>query len=262
MDSENTKVAQKAYQPPKRQFYRRDPLASILVVIGVFFFSQITAGLVVSIYPGIKSWTSDESTAWLQNSVYAQFFYILAAESLAIWLVLKLLKRAKIARKRIGLIRPQLRDVLRALAGYGVYFVAYILIILVATHFSSLINVDQKQEIGFDNAAGVSLVAVFFSLVVLPPIAEEIMFRGFLFTSLRAKYRFRTTVIITSLLFGIAHLQFGSGAPLLWVAAIDTFTLSCVLCYLREKSGSLWPGIFLHALKNLIAYIALFHARF
>ncbi len=246
----------------KRQFYRRDPTTSIILITLVFFFSQAVAALIISIYPALKSWTGDEATAWLQDSVYAQFVYILIAESLAVWLILKLLKRAKIARARIGLIRPHLRDAVRALAGYGVYILAYIVIILVASHFSNLINVDQKQEIGFDNAVGGSLVAVFFSLVVLPPIAEEIMFRGFLFTSLRAKYRFQTTVIITSLLFGIAHLQFGSGAPLLWVAALDTFTLSCVLCYLREKSGSLWPGIFLHALKNGIAFIALFHTRF
>lgn len=258
IDSEKTPTNPVA----RRQFYRRDPLTSILAVIAVFFFSQLIAGILISLYPSLKSWTADESTTWLENSVYAQFAYILIAESLAIWLVLKLLERAKIARTRIGLIRPQLRDAGRALLGYGIYFVAYIIIILVATQYSDLINVDQKQQIGFDNAAGVGLIAVFLSLVILPPIAEEIMFRGFLFTSLRAKFRFRYAVIFTSILFGVAHLQFGSGAPLLWVAAIDTFVLSCVLCYLREKSGSLWPGILLHALKNGIAFVALFHTKF
>jgi membrane protease YdiL (CAAX protease family) len=63
-------------------------------------------------------------------------------------------------------------------------------------------------------------------------------------------------------LFGVAHLQFGSGAPLLWVAALDTFTLSIVLCYLREKTGSVWAGVFLHAIKNAIAFVALFHSKF
>jgi membrane protease YdiL (CAAX protease family) len=31
-----------------------------------------------------------------------------------------------------------------------------------------------------------------------------------------------------------------------------------VLAYLREKTGSLWPPIGLHALKNFVAFMALF----
>jgi len=246
----------------KQPFYRRDPLTSVVLIAVVFILSQLVAGILISIYPSLKNWSSDQGSSWVQNSVIAQFAYILMAESFAVWMVLQLLKRAKIALKRIGLIKPAARDIAYALAGYGVYFISYLIIVLVASHYTNLINVDQPQKIGFDGAAGSQLYLVFASLVILPPIAEEIMFRGFLFSSLRQKFRLRYAVIATSLLFGVAHLQFGSGAPLLWVAALDTFTLSCVLCYLREKSGSVWPGIFLHALKNGVAFVALFHARF
>lgn len=228
----------------------------------VFFASQVVAGVMISLYPSIKNWTSEEGSAWLSGSVIAQFIYILIAEGLAVWMVFGLLKLAKRPKKEIGLVKPVLRDVARALCGYAVYFVGYIVIISIAGHFTNLLNVDQPQQIGFEGAAGSQLWLVFLSLVVLPPIAEEIMFRGFLFTSFRQKFRFRYAVIFTSLLFGVAHLQFGSGAPLLWVAALDTFTLSVVLCYLRERTGSLWASIMLHALKNLIAFVALFHSRF
>jgi membrane protease YdiL (CAAX protease family) len=63
------------------------------------------------------------------------------------------------------------------------------------------------------------------------------------------------------LLFAAAHLQWGSGAPLLWVAAIDTFVLSMVLSTLREKTGSLWSAIGLHAIKNGVAFTLLFVLR-
>jgi membrane protease YdiL (CAAX protease family) len=53
-----------------------------------------------------------------------------------------------------------------------------------------------------------------------------------------------------SALFGLAHMQ--------WNVAIDVFVLSMVACYLRELTGSIWAGIILHCLKNLIAFIALF----
>jgi membrane protease YdiL (CAAX protease family) len=59
-------------------------------------------------------------------------------------------------------------------------------------------------------------------------------------------------------LFAVAHLQFGSGAPLLWIAAIDTFVLSLFLIYLKDKTDSLWAPILLHMLKNFIAFMALF----
>jgi membrane protease YdiL (CAAX protease family) len=223
----------------------------------------LAAGLLISLYPSLKNWSSDQGAQWVQDSVIAQFVYILLAETFAIWLVFKLLRWARVKRQQIGMIRPRVKDIVYTLSGYGVYFVSYIIVIVIASHFSNLINIGQSQKIGFESASGTGpLILVFISLVVLPPIAEEIMFRGFLFSSLRQKFRFRYAVIITSVLFGIAHLQFGSGAPLLWVAAIDTFILSCVLCYLREKSNSLWPSILLHGLKNFIAYIALFHSKF
>ncbi|CAN5377959.1 hypothetical protein BH10PAT3_BH10PAT3_4250 [soil metagenome] len=256
---ENSEVEKAAV---KRPFYRHDPTASIIVVILVFFVSQVVAGVIVSVYPSLKNWTSDQGSAWLQNSVVAQFFYILLAEFFSVWIVLMLLKAQRIVKARIGLVRPALHDVVYALGGYVAYFAAYLAIIIIASRFSDFINVDQAQKVGFESAAGGQLGLVFLSLVVLPPIAEEIMFRGFLFTSLRQKFRFRSAAIFTSLLFGIAHLQFGSGAPLLWVAALDTFTLSVVLCYLREKTGSLWPSIMLHAIKNSVAFFALYHLKF
>ena len=55
-----------------------------------------------------------------------------------------------------------------------------------------------------------------------------------------------------------AHLAEGGAAGPLWIGFIDTFILSLVLCYLRVKTGSLWAGITLHALKNGIAFVALF----
>ena len=251
-------------QPPvaKKPFYRNDPLTSIILVLAVFFTSQVIAGVLLSVYPSIKNMTATQASDWLTSSVYVQFFYISITSFFAVWFTFGLLKRSRVALSRIGVFKPKLRDIAYALSGYGVYFVSYIIIILIASRFSGLIDVDQPQQIGFDSAAGYQLIFVFVSLVILPPIAEEVMFRGFLFTSFRQKYRFRFTALFTSILFGIAHLQFGSGAPLLWVAAIDTFVLSMVLCYLREKSGSLWPPILLHAIKNGVAFFAFFYAKF
>ena len=252
----------KKKQDTRRPFYKHDPVTSVLLILGVFLLSQLAAGILISLYPSLKNRTADQGSTWLETSAIAQFIYILLAEVFAVWLVFNLLKRARVDKAKIGIIRPHAMDIIYAFAGYAAYFAVYIVIIVVASRMSTLIDVDQPQQIGFDGASGAQLWYVFLSLVVLPPIAEEIMFRGFLFSSLRQKYRFRIAAVLTSILFGIAHLQFGSGAPLLWVAAIDTFVLSVVLCYLREKTNSLWSSIMLHAIKNGVAFVALFHSRF
>jgi membrane protease YdiL (CAAX protease family) len=84
------------------------------------------------------------------------------------------------------------------------------------------------------------------------------MMRGFLYSSLKKAMPVGLAAVSVSLLFAAAHLPEGGAAGPLYIAAIDTFILSLVLVYLREKTGSLWASITLHALKNGIAFVALF----
>lgn len=246
-----------------KPFFRFDPIATILLTAVVFLASQFIAAVLLGFYPAIKNFTDAETSAWLSDSTHGRFIFILLIEFFTIALVLRLLRAAKVRKERIGLVRPRLSDAGWAFVAYGLYFLAFIAVTIVVRATLTGVDFEQEQQIGFSHArAGGELFLVWLSLAVLPPIGEEVLFRGFLFSGLRAKFRFRYATIITSILFGIAHLQFGSDAPLLWAAAIDTFILSCFLCYLRERSGSLWPPIFLHAIKNTMAYLILFGPRF
>ena len=92
----------------------------------------------------------------------------------------------------------------------------------------------------------------------LPPIGEETLMRGYLYSGLRSRLHFWPALLITSLLFGVAHLSTGVSGPL-WAAAVDTFILSAVLVYLREKTGALYAPIMLHGLNNLVAFFAHFY---
>lgn len=247
----------------KKPFFRYEPFSSIGATVGVFFLSQIVAAIMVGTYPLLMNWTDKQAASWLETSVVAQFAYILLAEVIAVALVLHLIKRAGVTKARIGWLSFRPSDAGYAAVAYGLYFVAYVVLATVASALFTSLDMNQEQQVGFDSAyVAWQLTLTFVSLVILPPIAEEIIFRGFLFTSLRAKYKFHTATVITSIMFGVAHLQFGADAPLLWLAALDTFILSYFLCYLREKTGSLWAPIFLHAVKNFIAFMVLFGDRF
>ena len=90
----------------------------------------------------------------------------------------------------------------------------------------------------------------FLTLVVIAPVAEETIFRGYLLGKLRKFVPVWLAILATSVLFGAVH-----GA---WNLAIDTFALSVVMSLLRQNTGSLWASILLHMTKNGIAFYILF----
>jgi membrane protease YdiL (CAAX protease family) len=238
---------------------RWTPFESAGVTLFVYFFSQLFAGISLYIILGVFGWDEARITDWFSNVVVGQFVVTVCIDAVTLGLLILFLKRRSATLKTIGLKgRLALRDIGYAVGGYLIYIVIYIAIASVVGKLIPAINLDQKQQLGFDNVSSLQLPLVFLSLVVMPPIIEELVMRGFLYTGLRNKLPKWTAALLTSGLFAVAHLQAGSGAPLLWVAAIDTFILSMVLIELKERSGSLRAPILLHALKNLIAFLSLF----
>jgi membrane protease YdiL (CAAX protease family) len=232
---------------------------SLFGIAVIYFATQIIAGLIIYIYPYLQGWSVEQTNEWLKNSVYAQFFYILVAEALTMAALLFMLRWFKWTWRTIGLTAPKIRHIVLGIAAVIPYFVIYLLIISVVTHFYPSLNVDQKQEIGFDSTKGsLELALVFISLVILPPLVEEIMMRGFLYSGVRKMFGKVISALLVSALFGIAHLAEGGAAGPLWIGALDTFALSLVLVSLREITGNLWAGITLHAIKNGIAFVSLF----
>ncbi len=236
----------------------------VLFIFLVYYASQLVGGLLVSIYPALKHWPHDRAVDWADNSIWAQFIFVVIAEAFMVGAIYWFLKRRKMGLSGIGLKRPRWSDPLYGLAAVPVYLVLYVLTVGVVSHFVPSLNINQQQQIGFNNIHGaLPMLLAFISLVVLPPLAEEIMVRGFLYSTLKKAMPTLYAVILTSALFAAAHLPEGGKGGLLYIAALDTFVLSLVLIYLREQTGSLWASITLHAAKNGIAFIALFvlHAK-
>lgn len=144
---------------------------------------------------------------------------------------------------------PKIRHALQALAGFGIYFFLSICILVLITIVFGL-NLDEEQNLGYEQLRGIELIGAFIALVLLTPLAEEMVFRGFMFHGLRRRLPFWAAALIVSILFGIVHMQLNVG--------LDVFALSMVLCYLTEKSKSLWPAIMLHAIKNSVAFYMLY----
>jgi membrane protease YdiL (CAAX protease family) len=236
-----------------------NPWLGLLFIVIVFYASQLIGGVMVSVYPALQHWSNSQAVNWLNNSILAQFFYILVAEGLSIGAVYLFLKRYGATFATIGLKKPRLRDLGYGLALVPVYYLFYVLSVGLISQIVPGLNINQQQEIGFSNVHGAAqLILTFISLVVLPPLAEEIMVRGVLYSSLKKGLSLIPAALLTSLIFASAHLPEGGAAGPLYIAAVDTFILSLVLIYLREKTGSLWASITLHAIKNGVAFVALF----
>jgi membrane protease YdiL (CAAX protease family) len=229
------------------------PLWVVFITFLIFLASQIIVAPVI-VELGHLIFNPNNALD-LDKSIPAQFFFILAAEAAAAWLVIRMVKRRQLSLKVIGLGRRlQVRDIWQALLGFGVFYILLIVAGLIITALAPDIN-NEKQNIGFNNITGSTqnLLAL-ISLVILPPLGEEVLVRGYLYSGLRMVWRFWPAVIVTSLFFGAAHLEFGNGGPLVWAAAIDTCVLSVVLCFLRERTGALYAGMLVHMLNNLIAF--------
>lgn len=87
---------------------------------------------------------------------------------------------------------------------------------------------------------------IILNLTVLAPCAEELFFRGWLYTGLRAQFGFWTSYVTTSVAFAAIHWDRNHRHILL------VFPLAMALGLLRERSGSVKPTIALHAIYNLI----------
>ncbi len=162
------------------------------------------------------------------------------------------LKRHRTGLEELGLQRaPSWLDIAWAPAGFVVYLIFTALATAAATAWLPFVDASQVQETGFNNVnSQVELMLAFVALVVIAPVAEEVLFRGYLFGKLRRYAPVWLSILLTSLLFGIVHFQ--------WNVGIDVFVLSTVLCVLRLVTKSLWAPILLHSLKNGIAFFLLF----
>lgn len=233
------------------------PARVILSVLAIFLLSQFMAAFLLEVVYGI---IRPGSKNILDQSAAAQFFYILLAEALAVGLVMLILRRRRLNLRSIGFgRRPAWRDVKWAALGFVAFYGLLIAVTAILSLLIPSFNAGAPQDVGFNIlSTPMDRIIAFAALVIFPPLGEETLMRGYLYSGLRSRLKFWPAMLITSLLFGAAHLSTGvSGA--LWAAGVDTFLLSVILVYLREKTAALYAPIIAHGLNNLVAFFAHFH---
>ena len=206
------------------------------------------------------------------TAVYSALSYVIAMVLIIFVPILIKRRKTKDGAKKVG--EKEVLEVTRNSLGLrgmpkwvdiGLAPVGFIVYLLIAAGLVALFtcfpwfDAEEAQEVGFSvYVAGIDRVIAFITLVVVAPIAEEIIFRGWLYDKMRTKLSENVSeklsigisIFLVSLLFGIVHLQ--------WNVGVNVFAMSIVLCGLREITGTIYSGILLHMLKNGIAFYLLY----
>ncbi|HEX8982565.1 MAG TPA: type II CAAX endopeptidase family protein [Ktedonobacterales bacterium] len=98
-------------------------------------------------------------------------------------------------------------------------------------------------------AAPFTTVGLLASAAIVAPFCEEIFFRGLVFVGLLKRMPLWSAALISAIVFGIAHVDLGSLAPLI--------IIGLALAWVRWRTDSIWPGIFVHAINNTVAALVL-----
>ncbi len=192
----------------------------------------------------------DLLTTPVWTTVCNALIYALAT-FLIIWVPVKFFKKRPLSRTELGFKGLfTWTDILLAPAGFIVYLIFASVLIAIFSNFS-FFDASEAQELGYNLLNGFDRVVAFFALCVIAPVAEELIFRGWLYAKLRAlipgkRLSLILSILLVSILFGLLHGQ--------WNVGVNVFAMSIVLCTMREITGTIYSGILLHILKNTIAF--------
>ncbi len=188
----------------------------------------------------------------ITNTVFSVISYILAI-LIIIVLPPRIFKNklARPSRESLGLRGlPTWTDI-------GLAPIGYVVSVLLATGLTALFNLmpwfnaNESQDLGYSlYMMGFERGLAFVMLAIIAPIAEELIFRGWLYGKLRIKIPKWVAILITSLLFGLIHLQ--------WNVGVTVFCMSIVTCILREITGTIYAGMLVHMLSNGIAFFLVY----
>jgi membrane protease YdiL (CAAX protease family) len=222
---------------------------------GLFLVAQVIAFVVVLVraHPNLPpnwlqllpSWTVQLSTA--QNL----FVWALAGDGVMVLFALVLAAAFLNAKGRdIGLGVPTTGAQLALGVATGL---ALVLVANIVTAGQDKVFGSHPQivaEVLKTHKGLESFIFDFISVSLIAPFAEELLFRGVIFTGLAQWLPIGWAAAISGIIFGAAH---GEPYDILPLAVVGTG-----LALLYRRTGSLWPNILAHATFNTFSLVLVY----
>lgn len=108
-------------------------------------------------------------------------------------------------------------------------------------------NILGSYETVENDVYGATWILVVIRAVIVTPVVEELVFRGLVFRRMKEYTSFWPAAIVSSLLFGLYHMNLVQG--------IYAFLFGIILCLLYERYGHLAAAIVIHFGANLLSVI-------
>lgn len=232
-------------------------ILTVLIQVAV----SIIGGITIGVYYAINGFTQMSNGSTLEyemdsmvNSILSLTNIFLLISSLLTILILILIYKVKNRnyKEELQIVRTNKLNI----------FYAIFMGICCWLFNSGVLNLVEEAGL-FSNQfeymneilAPISQGSILISMItvgIIGPIAEEFLFRGVIYNTLKKKISIKWTIIIQAILFGVFHgnLVQGTYATL----------LGLIFGYVTYKTKSLWPAIIMHMANNLTANIVSFVA--
>ena len=127
--------------------------------------------------------------------------------------------------------------------------ILWILYFAFASLYGYVFEIEMPNDFfEYSKAVPVWMISIVF--IIGAPIAEELLFRGYLYSQLKnTKLGINGTIFLTSLLWTVLHAQYDIDI------LFSLFFLGLVLGYVRYKYNSVYLAIAIHAIHNIQATI-------
>lgn len=143
-----------------------------------------------------------------------------------------------------------------ALWALGLGLPAYLLIAITSQWLAQMMTGTKIDPVAhttlkeiIDSRVSIGALVTILTAVLVAPLVEEILFRGFVQSSILSAFgRPWTAILGTSVLFTLVHV--GPTGPVSWPAVPGLFFLSVVLGFVLERQRSLGACVLLHVLFN------------
>ena len=170
--------------------------------------------------------------------IFAQTIVFLACVPGLVWL-----RRATL-RDYLGLHFPSVRATAQWILIFMVFLAAQdiVTVFVLGRPIVPSVMVDAYR-------AAPSLLLLFVAIVILAPLGEELLMRGFLFKGIASKWGGFAAVTISAVLWAVLHLQYDL------YGVFQILLIGLFLGLARLRTGSTTLAFVLHALCNLVASI-------
>ncbi|MGJ8730342.1 CPBP family intramembrane glutamic endopeptidase [Listeria aquatica] len=214
-----------------------------IIFLVLYFVLEFIGEILAMIPPIIQGLNADKSLDSIINGLQMNWYMNLTqAFALIILLFLLQISNMKLFSFRAFSRKTWLSFIVISI---GTLVISNLLEILI-TYLNPSFNTANQAGIE-DMVSSASPLVVFVAVVILAPIAEEVVFRGLIMKIIFRKYP-KIGFLVSALLFTFAHIPTDILSFLLY------FVMAVGLCLVYYKTKRIEASILLHFINNLIGY--------